>query len=198
MKNHFVSLALALVLAVSATAESQARDTKTKTSARTTETTEIHTSQAAAEAYGGRTWGLGVSTIDIERSGVGSITAIFDVAAKSAIQVFLGIPTTQGTFHFSLGGMFKYTVAEAQNAGLHVGGALFFGNQAPVARTATSNSAFAISFGGVGGIHFAVPGSTQVQFHVDAGPVISIVDGDSAFGLGAYSAFIGGSLVYMF
>lgn len=151
-------------------------------------------------------FGLGVSSIQPigfapvgGGEGVpGSLTAVLGFTKLDAIQAFVAIPGTVQTFQFGVGALFKHTVFQAANSGVHLGGGLGLG----------TNGEFSANILGVVGLHYAIGGS-NIVLHVDGGPVFTIqkvkgggTDGGSSsqtsFGVGALSSLIGASLVYMF
>jgi hypothetical protein len=132
-------------------------------------------------------WGLGVATYSY--TGLGSsVSAMIDMDGVNMIQPMFTI-TTSSPFSFDVGAMYKRKLSHGGNSGFHLGGGLGLG---------TNASLFTIAFGGVAGIHYNLPGTTDLVLHLDAGPVFRITDGNFNFSMSAFSAFFGGSIVYMF
>ncbi len=92
-------------------------------------------------------------------------------------------------FTFNIGGLYKHKLSHGGNSGFHVGGGLGLGTVA---------STFGFSVAGVAGIHYNLPGTTDLVLHVDAGPVLTIIDGSATFALSPFSGIFGATLVYMF
>jgi hypothetical protein len=141
--------------------------------------------------------GLGFSSIN-QLSGADTVvTGVLQLNPADLVQVFAGVPQTRGGFQFTLGGLYKHTIIGTQSAGIHLGGGMAVG----------SLGAFAFSLAGVGGIHVAFPGVSQLMLHVDGGPRFSFIDNNGAaaggpsktdLNLGAFSSILGLSVIYMF
>lgn len=150
-------------------------------------------------------FGLGVSTMDSQGTGLGhTVSALIELNDKAAIQALFGIHGT-GTFAFTLGGLYKHTVAGNRNTGLHVGGGLVLGTVGGVANIANiaalagggGGSQFAISILPAGGLHFTFPGLDKIVISFDAGLSVNIVGGSADFKIGPYSTLGGLSVHYM-
>jgi hypothetical protein len=195
-KSFFAALMAGTLSFVSASASAATHNSHRSTSHSTISEQPVTTSQSAPDRVssgGSVTWGLGVSSVNTVPfpGNVGSLTAIFHLTTEDAIQVLLSIPSTQGSFKFGAGGLYKRTVAGSQAAGFHLGGGVALG----------TNGSFAASFIGVAGIHYT-PSGTNLAFHFDGGPALTIQDtngGSSTnFAVGQYSNVLGASVLYVF
>lgn len=130
----------------------------------------------------------GSSKIVIQDFGIGAIfesersmgfsrgvSMTFGAGEKGAIQTYFSIPTTS-PFNFGMGGNYKYTLTGMQTMGMHVGGGIGLGSS-----NSGNGGKFFFMFNGIAGIHFALPGTKDVLFHVDAGPSFLINDGAFSF-----------------
>jgi hypothetical protein len=131
-------------------------------------------------------YGLGVASFG-GAGGATSITGWIPLKERSGIQVFLGIPTTNGNFNFSAGGAYKATTNGTSMNGFHIGGNLLLGSNA---------GNFTVQTGGLLGIHFAPAHSMLFAF--DGGPQLTIVSSTADFSFDTFSTMLGASLIYFF
>ncbi|MCM2324426.1 MAG: hypothetical protein NDJ90_14300 [Oligoflexia bacterium] len=139
-------------------------------------------------------FGLGVASASQLTGAQSSLTGVMELDPNTTIQALLSMPSTS-PFEFSLGGLFKYTVAGSPNVGFHIGGGLTLG---ALSNPVTGDSAFALGIAGIGGLHFPLTSSRQVMLHLDGGPAFSLIDGEADFAIGALSGLLGVSVLYMF
>lgn len=123
-----------------------------------------------------------------------SLTGLIGLDPVNKIQGFFSIDDTN-PFNVNFAGLFKHTVVESQNIGLHVGGGLGLG--AANSPTKAGNG-FAFSLTGIAGVHFSIPSLSHLAIHLDAGPVFQSVDSTSDFHIGALSSALGLSVFYVF
>jgi hypothetical protein len=184
-----VSISILAVASVAGAAPRKGRD------ATITDTT-THSASATRGASGTR-FGLGISTTALLYTGgagpgfsTGSLTGMIEVEGLNLIQINFTIPAVS-PFSMEMDALYKRTVSGDQNTGLHVGGGFGFGMaSAPLGGT-TAN--FGIM--GIGGFHFGVGSSNQVQVHVDGGFQFGFVPAVN-FGILAQSPILGLSIVY--
>jgi hypothetical protein len=139
-------------------------------------------------------YGLGYSAATSLTGSATSVTGLIELRGGNMIQGYLSVPSTS-PFEFTVGANFKHTIAESQNAGFHIGGGAILGT---LAGGAKGGSAFALGLDGIAGIHFSLAGASHVQIHLDGGPCLNIIDGNSNFSIGALSGLLGASVIYMF
>ncbi|RZA04337.1 MAG: hypothetical protein EOP11_15355 [Proteobacteria bacterium] len=131
--------------------------------------------------------------------GVADTAAFMDAPSVSAlfsnnedwIQTMLNVQGVKGSFRFSLGGAYKFTVAGNGRAGFHIGPGLSIGT---VGTPAGSDFGFALV--GMFGGHYTLFERMIVSF--DAGPILRVVDGDVDFGVAPMGGLLGLSAHYLF
>lgn len=119
-----------------------------------------------------------------------SISALFS-NNKDWIQAMMNVQGVKGSFRFSVGGAYKFTVAGTERAGFHIGPGLALGT------TGTANgSKFFFSLVGMFGGHYTL--FERLILSVDGGPVLGVVDGDVDFGVKPMGELLGLSVHYLF
>jgi hypothetical protein len=150
--------------------------------------------------------GVGASTYSITGVGGASASALIDLDGVNLIQPMFSIQRSS-PFTFDIGAMYKRKLSHGGNSGFHIGGTLGLGTGAKTSSvtdivtgltTNATGTAFNVVFGGVAGIHYNLPGTTDLVLHVDAGPLFAIRDGGFDFSLTPFSSFFGATLIYMF
>jgi hypothetical protein len=123
------------------------------------------------------------------------------------IQGYFSVPGTSGRFQFALGGIYKTIIVGTLRNGFHVGGGLALGVpsysfggmdfdfESGEAKTKTP---FFFNLIGNAGIHFTLPGVDHILVNLDAGPVLSVIDGNVDFSISGYSPLLGISVHYLF
>lgn len=139
---------------------------------------------------GGTEFSVGYSAILRATGADSSGTLLMRLTPVDALQFHLSVPSTS-PFQFTVVSQYKRTITQSQNAGFHIGGGLGLGSL----RVGVENG-FALSVNGLAGIHFRLADAPKVQFHVDGGPVLSVIDGDANFTIGALSGLLGLSIIY--
>lgn len=147
---------------------------------------------STVSSMGPTTYGLGVSTLSLV-PGDPTITGLINMGHQFSIQPLAAVHTTAGSFSFEAGVLGKYNVAGTHEAGLHLGGGVDMGSISGGAK-----SVFAVAVTALAGIHASLPGLSKIQFHLDAGPGLTIIDGNSAFALKPLSSALGLSVFYLF
>lgn len=165
---------------------------------------DVVSSSQSASSKGVDRLGVGLTTISTVPSvGLASFSGWFDLTSTSSIQAVFGIASTS-PFLFGIGGFFRHTVTGGQQTGVHLGGGLSFGTvgstvtAASILAGATSATNVFINISPLAGFHFTLPGLTNIMASVDGGPVLSIVDGSTTFGMGGLSSALGFSIHYFF
>lgn len=143
--------------------------------------------ESAPYSFSGQKWGLGVASAGDFTGGTSSLTALLKLSGEDAIQFHFTIPSTS-PFQITAGGIYKHVIAESQNAALHLGGGAMLGSL---------QNDFALSVAGVLGLSFHFSDIPRVQFHLDGGPMVTVLNGDTNFSVGALSSFLGLSVLYM-
>lgn len=110
---------------------------------------------------------------------------------KNWLQTYMAIESTQGAFTFGLGAIYKFTVAGDAKTGFHVGPGFSVGT-VPV----SGKSKFAFSIFGMAGGHFTI--FDRLILSVDAGPMVSVVDGDANFRMKPMGELLGLGVHYLF
>jgi hypothetical protein len=180
-----------------------------KLQSKSQQSSEIHYSQAeASSSHKGARLQLGLSTITNAPAFSGatgikggtSITGLIELSHLDSIQVFFSIPTTNVSFNFDALGMYKRTIFDDGNYGIHVGAGFGLGVLNPAALgLAASTSNVILNFTGVAGFHFEVPGAPQIKIHLDAGPsftLLTTTPSINSFQIGALSPALGLSVLY--
>lgn len=137
--------------------------------------------------------GLGLATSEKITGSPTALTAMFDLRGDNWIQTYFSLPSTS-PFQFGIAGLFKHTILETMNAGIHIGGGLGIGTLP----NGEGGHNFALAIDGVVGVHFAFPGASALRIDLDAGPSFQIVDGNTNFSIGALSPALGLSVLYFF
>ena len=165
--------------------------------------TYTQASPERAPTYTNRaSYGVGLSTVNIVPfsnsfifSNSTSLTGLILFGPLDRIQVFASIPRTD-PLNLSLAALYKRVLIENQNIGLHIGGGLGAGNV-----NTGGGGNFAMGLSAIGGIHFNIPGITQLEAHLDGGATFSFLDSPTGtlktFQIGALSPALGLSLFYL-
>lgn len=180
--KHLVVIGLTLLATPSAFAQG-AKGSKAVASETTTEA-HTHSSQQLGIGYQSQSFASPIDT---------AVSVYLKLDTKNAIQGFFSVPTTS-PFEFMVGGYFKHTLSESQNAGFHVGGGAGLG----VLPSATIGTGFAFMLQPIAGVHFNFSDIPHVMFSIDGGPTFSVVDGNANFAIGGISSLLGLSIVYLF
>jgi hypothetical protein len=108
------------------------------------------------------------------------------------IQAMLNIQGVSGSFRFSVGGAYKFTVAGNNRAGFHIGPGLALGT----ASDGAGGSNFGFAVVGMFGGHYTL--FERLLLAVDAGPILTINDGNVDFGIAPMGNLLGLSVHYLF
>ena len=186
-KNKKTALLVGLTI-LSMSSVSLAKDRHSKS---TQESHSVSYHQAASSSSSSKNLGFGFSTL----TGVGttpSLTASLDLTEMDQVQGLFSINTTN-PFQFSVGAMYKRTVAGGQETGFHLGAGFNIGNPATL---------FAFNLQALAGFHFSIPGLSQVRIHMDGGPAFLFTNtplvSTTQFSLTSLSAALGASVIYIF
>jgi hypothetical protein len=136
--------------------------------------------------------GVGFSSLTNFTGAASSAAVLLKLNDKNAIQLLLSVPSAS-PFQFSVGGQYKATVAQHQNAGFHLGAGLSIGSLAVGGR-----NVFAVAINPLAGFHLPLIAGDRVELHLDGGPNLTLLDGTADFTIGAHSALLGATLVYLF
>ena len=142
--------------------------------------------------------GAGFSTLHVASNTLNtlvstpSLSALFLFGGNHSVQATFAIDGTATTFRSSFGGFYRYTLAGGQASGFHAGGGIALGTV-----QGATGTAFAIEFGPMMGFHYQVP-HAPVQFSLDGGPALAIIDGAANFQVGTRSPLLGVSAHYLF
>lgn len=197
MKNiiKIITLVAVLLTVENASAQSRRKTYGGSTGYGTTSSTPVETSYSNESSYGGGSqWAVGfASAYNVVRTNLPTITGMYSWNEKMGVQAYFisyKDSTSEGN---GFGGIFKYTFAGNQMAGVHGGGGLSFGKYT----TSFSFTHILANFG----FHFTI--HRQVVMHVDGG--LTILNDDTTGGnkdSGTYIAggsnFMGISMMYMF
>jgi hypothetical protein len=135
--------------------------------------------------------GLGFASVQGLTGTATSVTGWLELDSINSVQAFFGIPTTS-PFQFSLGGLYRHTVASKGSASFHVGG----GFAAGILGTGRKTD-FSLSLVANAGIRYQLQDS-PVFVSLDGGPGFSLLNGTSNFSIGALSGLLGASVIYVF
>lgn len=200
MKNTFILATLLSTMTLSGIfiSSSEAKEKKSKTQPQ--ETSVVHYSQAEASSSNKNySLQLGLSTITSApnlrgatsiAAGGTSITALLELTHLDSLQAFISIPTTLTDFNLDVLGMYKRTILDDGSYGIHVGAGFGLG---------ALQSNLIVTFMGVAGLHFEVPGAPHVKIHLDAGPSLTLINStpsQTSFQIGALSPALGLSVLY--
>jgi hypothetical protein len=142
---------------------------------------------------GGTRFGAGFTTLNTGLANFPAFSGTFQFGSASSVQGLFGIDGTSGTFRFSFGGIYRHTLAGTQTTGFHVGGGLVLSTVAAGAAT----TAFRVTLAPLAGFHYQVP-HAPVQLSLDGGPMLTLLDGNADFQVGAGSQLLGLSIHYLF
>ncbi len=149
---------------------------------------------------GSSRWGAGVSTYSAAAIGPSAV-AMIDMDGVNMIQLMFSVQSTS-SFQFDVGGLYKHKLTHGGNSGFHVGGGVGLGTAGSTTTvtgtTVTTGSDFTFAIAGVAGIHYNLPGTTDLILHLDAGPILTINNGNAQFQITPLSAILGATIVYMF
>ena len=187
-KNIKTSLLVGLAI-LSASSVALAKDRHGSKNSQESRSVSYH--QSAASSSSSKNFGFGFTTL----GGVlttPSLTASIDLTELDTIQALASISTTN-PFQFSVGAMYKRTVAGNQETGFHLGGAFNLGNP---------SSVFAFNLQALAGFHFSLPGLSQIRISMDGGPAFlfanTAVASTTQFSMTSLSAALGASVIYIF
>ena len=140
-------------------------------------------------------WGVGFASATNIIGADSALAAWCEVSPGNAIQGYFSVMHTTPRGAFGVGGIFKHTLVESQNAGLHIGGGLGI---ASVDNKTATGSAMGLFLNGVAGIHIELPSIPHVRIEFDGGPSFVSVDGNSNFQIASVSPLLGITVLYMF
>ena len=207
MKHTIFVATLVSTLTFSGIFSTSSEAKEKKSHSKSQQSSEVHYSQAeASSSHKGAQLQLGLSTITnspasygaIGIKGGASITGLIELSRLDSIQVFFSVPTTNVSFNLDVLGMYKRTILDDGNYGIHVGAGFGLG-VITTALQGPSTSNVILNFTGVAGFHFEVPGAPQMKIHLDAGPsftVLTTTPSVSSFQIGALSPALGLSVLY--
>ncbi len=138
-----------------------------------------------------RSYGVGFAAVEHLTGTPTALTGVYQFDSYNLIQAFFAIESTSPIGRFNVAGLYKHSIIQGENAGLHIGFGLGAGNV-----ETDHGGEFAFAMVAVGGIHLSVPGLSNVKIHLDGGPQFSIIDSNSSFAIRALSPALGLSLYY--
>lgn len=164
----------------------------------------IHHSSSAPDFS--KTVSLGLTSL-----GNGGISGMLDLGSRQNLQAYAGIQGVSGAFQFTVGGIYRMGIFGTRANGFHIGGGVELGTTLGTTTTnttttvagidvtvptTTTGAVFFAKFLPLAGIHFSLSGVEALTFSVDAGPQLSIVDGNADFSMGPLSGLLGASVHY--
>lgn len=197
------ALAVAVLVASSPLAHAKSSKLKAAKGREVTETPIQYTQSSASvtsiEQGEEIKYAVGFSTVQNAVPGsTAAITGMIQLTPVDTFQAFFTIPSTS-PFEIGGAGLYKRTIASSKGAGFHVGGGLGLGS---ISGKAAGGNFFSMNLSVIGGFHFELPGIPHVVAHLDGGPAFSLVTTDPStttnFQVGALSAALGASIVYLF
>jgi hypothetical protein len=160
--------------------------------------------EAAGDSSRGSQYSLGFSTFFSGIPGnyiplnTSAFTGTMSLTRNDLLQAFLSIP---GTSPFNIGGslFLKHTLVEHRTSGFHIGGGVGAAN---INNGSIGGANFALSFSGIFGFHFEMPGVPHVVVHLDGGPTYYMINtspsSTNSFQMTALSPALGASILYAF
>ncbi len=144
-------------------------------------------------------WGLGVATFlpGALIPGTGALTGWIGITPEFGIEPLVDISGTN-SFQFAVGALAKYTVVNVGAAGFHIGGGLTLGSVNSLKPTTLNAHDFLFGLTGLMGVHFTIPGTSNIVAAFDGGPMLNITGGTANFILEPLSVLAGFSVMYLF
>jgi hypothetical protein len=143
-------------------------------------------------------YGFGFSTysLPIPGTSTAAMSGSIGLDNLNMIQVHLAIPGTSPGFNIGGSVFLKHTCYDVKGAGFHFGAGV---GVADVNAGGNTGAHLELSFSAIGGVHFEVPGTSNLMVYLDGGPTFYLINTDpsrSSFMLAPLSSALGASILY--